>query len=145
MQYQLYNGSVRRITKVNSFRVLLIEDERQSARMMMSVFGFMNLQSDHAVAYESAVDLAGKNFYDLAIVNINFEVNRGLPVIDILRQHQFNIEIITMTGHNPKALESRVRELGVLYHLVKPFSINELTSVLSHTVDRFSNNAMITT
>ena len=124
------------------FKILLIEDDSQFALMMLSIISSMHLSADHAVDTIAAITFAGKQNYDLAMLDIQIGDENGLDLIKTLRKHQPDLDIITMTGDNRKTVESTVRELGVLYHLIKPFSINELTALLRHSVDRSVNTPM---
>ncbi len=74
--------------------------------------------------------------YPVVIVDVDLETENGLGLIEMLRQSQPDIDCLSITENNTKAVETRARELRVLYHLVKPFNMNELISVLKHTVNR---------
>ncbi len=136
------NTASRKNTEKDPFRILLVEDDLKVARMMLSIMEHFNVHADHVSNNKKATHLASQQEYDLAIVDIHLGRDSGLELIDNLKKGHPNFEFITMTGDNPKSVETRVREFGVLYHLVKPFSINELTSVLRHTINRSSNKSV---
>jgi DNA-binding NtrC family response regulator len=46
------------------------------------------------------------------------------------------IGIVTMTGHNTRELEMKVREQGILYYMIKPFETKYLQSLLDHISKR---------
>ncbi|WP_163340263.1 response regulator [Desulfopila sp. IMCC35008] len=118
------------------FRILVIEDDEQIAQLIILALKQIQLSADHAANREEALALVQQNNYQLALLDIHLGNDNGLDLLEIIRLHLPSIEFITMTGDNPRTVETKVRELKVLYHLVKPFSIRELNQLLEHIVHR---------
>lgn len=123
-----------------SYRILLVEENPYVVQMMLRVLEHMQLPVDHAPTKSSAIRFAGEQEYQLAILDIFLKDDNGFELVKLLRQQQPEMQFITMTTNNPKSVESKVRELRVVYHLVKPFSIAELRTVLKHTINRSREN-----
>lgn len=133
-------NSIKSSTR-EEYRILLAEDNQQVSQMMLAVFSYLEVTAEHATSLKGAMSLATQNTFNLAIIDIHLGDDNGLHLTRDLQQIQNDLEIITMTGDNPKSVEMEVRKLGVLYHLVKPFSIDELTTVLRHSIKRTKRNS----
>ncbi len=145
MSVQQTNDKSKSDQQKPQFRILLIEDNENVAQMMLSVFGWMGQISDHAVDIETAHNSLQHQRYDLVFVDVQLGHDDGLDFIESFKHQQPDIDFISMTGDNTKIVETRVRELRVLYHLVKPFDISELTTVLRHTINRSSHKSVLFT
>ncbi|MGL1931549.1 MAG: response regulator [Desulfotalea sp.] len=122
------------------FNILLIEEDDDIAQEMMLLFdNTNNISASHVTNSQNAISLTHQNSYDLVVLDINEGNDNNLDLISILRQHHPSLDFVTITSDNPKSIETKVRELRVLYHLVKPFSINEFSSVIRHISNRPRN------
>lgn len=126
-----------------SYRILLVEDDHYVAQLMISIFDYMDLFVDHATSTEKALSYFETHNYNLAIFDIHLGTDNGLDLAEKMKMERPDLEIITMTGDNPKSVEKRVRELRVLYHFVKPFEFKELTTVIRHTLNKNSKKSVL--
>lgn len=134
-----------KIPQHDTFKILVIEEGNSIVQKMEPLFSSIKIRADHATNRLQAVHLAQQNNYDLAVLDIDLHTGNNLDLIEILKQHQPNLNFITITGDNPKSTETKVRELRVLYHLVKPFSTKELSTVLRHISNQSRNNVGLRT
>lgn len=107
-------------------RLLLIEDEKDAARMIAK-----GLQQElHAVDVandgESGLSKALSHPYDLIVLDVRLPGKDGFAVCRELRQSGLQIPILMLTASG--AYEDRVTglDLGADDYLVKPFDLNEL-------------------
>jgi DNA-binding response OmpR family regulator len=121
------------------FKVLLIEQENNLLQKMTPLLNTMKVRVDHATNRPKAIMLVSQISYDIVVLDINQHTDVNLDLIEILKQDQANLDFITIIGDNHRKVETKVRELRVLYHLVKPFSTTELSSVLRHISNRSRN------
>lgn len=126
-----------KIQKHDTFNILLIEEDNSIGQKMMPLINSMNFRVDYAANCLKATKLAHQTSYNLVILDITQHTDEKLDLIQVLKQHHPNLDFVTITGHNSKSIETKVRELRVLYHLVKPFSTNEFSSVLKHISKQF--------
>ncbi|MBU4261489.1 MAG: response regulator [Proteobacteria bacterium] len=113
-------------------KALIVDDDEQIQRMLRRVFGQCHFAVDIARTCQEALGKAGARIYDLALVDVNLSDGNGLDLIEPIRKFSPLIEIISMTGDNPRALEAEARKHKVAYHLIKPIDFQELISVLMH-------------
>lgn len=118
------------------FRILLIEDDYQIALMIEAFCKLHNLEVDHVSNCSDALIKAQEYYYDLVMLDVNLSDGSGIAIIGKLKELLINTDIMTMTGDNPKEIECAVREHGVIYHLIKPFRLEELKLVLLQTMQR---------
>lgn len=111
-------------------RILLVEDDQQVATMIESLCNMHKFHADHVSNCKDALMRSKVEKYDLVMLDVNLSDGSGLHIIPEIRNHQHNVDIMTMTGDNPLEVESAARKHGVIYHLIKPFRIKELMSVL---------------
>lgn len=128
-----------KIPKNDTCKILLIEEDNTIAQKMTPLTNTMKFSIDHATNRLKATQLAHQTSYDLVILDITQQTDENLDLISVLKQHHPSLNFVTITGDNSKLVETKVRELRVLYHLVKPFSTNEFSSVLSHICKRSIN------
>lgn len=117
-------------------RILLVADDVYVSEMVLRFFDHLGLCCWHAPAGEIARRLVENETFHLVIVDVNLGCSSGLDLIEELRELQPEIKFITMTGDNRRAVEVRARQLKTLFHLVKPFCLDELVEVITHTLGR---------
>lgn len=115
---------------------LIVDDDEQIQRMLRRVFGQCKFAVDIAPTCKEALGKAGVRTYDLALLDVNLTDGNGLDLIEPIRKFSPQIEIISMTGDNPRSLEAEARKHKVAYHLLKPVDFQELISILMHIARR---------
>lgn len=125
-----------KILKHDTFKILLIEEDNNIAQKLMPMIKTLKFSVDQATNRLEATQLVQQTSYNLVIYDITHHADENLDLIQILKQYHPSLEFVTITGDNSKSIETKVRELRVLYHLVKPFSTSEFSSVLKHISKR---------
>lgn len=115
---------------------LIVDDDEQVQRMLRRIFGQCKFAVDIAPTCKDALGKAGARTYDLALLDVNLSDGNGLDLIEPIRKFSPQIEIVSMTGDNPRSLEAEARKRKVTYHLIKPVDFQELISVLTHIARR---------
>jgi DNA-binding NtrC family response regulator len=111
-------------------RLLIVDDETrflQAIAQRLSKRGFDVRTADNG---KDAVDLARKEKFDIALLDLKMPGMDGGELLRILKEeHQF-LEAIILTGHG--SLESAVEltKLGAFSYLPKPYELDKLVEVL---------------
>ena len=107
-------------------RLLLIEDEKDAARMVAKGLRQESHAVDIAVDGISGLEKALTQLHDLIILDIRLPLKDGWIVCRELREAGLQTPILMLTANG--AYEDRVRglDLGADDYLVKPFDLNEL-------------------
>lgn len=77
-----------------------------------------------------ALELAGRQKFNLALVDINMPIMDGLELTEKLKNRYPDIDVIIITGHNEFEYARTAMRLGVEDYILKPFSQDELVLTL---------------
>jgi len=107
-------------------RILVVEDERQLAKIIKRGLVEEGYAADIAYDGEEAESLAESIPYDLIILDIILPKKDGVEVCRSLRQKKIKAPVMMLTAKD--SISDRVKGLdsGADDYLVKPFAFNEL-------------------
>lgn len=107
-------------------RILLVEDDKQTAKFIKKGFEQAGYAVDHAANGLDGLFMAKATPYDAAVVDLMLPKLDGLSMIRQLRKEQVNTPIMILSAK--KTVDERVLGLeeGGDDYLVKPFSFTEL-------------------
>ena len=110
-----------------TFNILLIEDESIVLMLLEDMLADMG----HSIAAKAsdlaeATTLARSALYDLAIIDVNLNGQRGIPAAEIVRDRR--IPLIFSTGYPVDAIEKTFADAPVLR---KPFDQKSLAAALA--------------
>ncbi|MBU1044764.1 MAG: response regulator transcription factor [Candidatus Omnitrophica bacterium] len=122
-------------------RLLLIEDDQQTADFIIKGFKQSGFAVDHAIDGQQGLQLALSEPYDAAIVDIMLPKLDGLTVIDMMRKQKVAIPVIVLSAKN--SVDDRVKGLyaGGDDYLVKPFAFTELLARVQSLIRRSNSIA----
>ncbi|MBW1691652.1 MAG: response regulator [Deltaproteobacteria bacterium] len=112
--------------------VLLIEGEASVAKVIEEYIEALDHSVETAYTGEDAMKKLREKRFDLMLLDIFLPDCKGHELIPKFKETQPDMGIVTMTGYNTKELELEVRQQGVLYYMVKPFTITEMKEILDH-------------
>jgi CheY-like chemotaxis protein len=116
-------------------RVLVIDDNRDSAEMMAALLRVTG--HDVRIAYDgpTALDLARVQPPDIVLCDISMPGMSGLKVARHLREDPGleNALLVALTGYGQEEDRRRSQEAGFNEHLVKPVGLDALRALLSRT------------
>jgi two-component system OmpR family response regulator len=117
-------------------RALIIEDDRTIADFVARGLREAGFVVDHAGDGETGLDLALKDTYDVAIVDLMLPRRDGLSVIDELRRRRRPTPVLILSAR--RSVDDRVRGLqtGGDDYLTKPFAFSELLARVQALVRR---------
>ena len=124
-------------------RVLLVEDEVRLAENIAAAFrdgpGFA---VDHAEDGEVALDLAGKGFYDLVLLDLNLPGVNGSRVLQRLRDRKDKTPVLVLTARAERTSIIDLLNSGADDYLTKPFDLGELIARSRALIRRASGVAV---
>jgi CheY-like chemotaxis protein len=110
--------------------ILVVEDDRDFALQLVSMFEFQGLDVATAATGPDALRMFSEQPADLVLVDVMLPESHGLTVIDTLRSLPGggDVPVIMMSAvYGPGDLSERdLDRLGVLEYLSKPFSLMDL-------------------
>lgn len=119
-------------------RVLIVEDDRKLARLMVDVLEKEHYVVDVTHDGDSAIDLALSTPYDLAIIDWMLPGRDGLSICRAIRSARMPSAVLLLTARGQ--VEDRVLGLdsGADDYLTKPFAFDELLARLRALGRRFT-------
>ncbi|MEZ5764258.1 MAG: response regulator transcription factor [Xanthobacteraceae bacterium] len=129
----------------SDMRLLIIEDDRESADYLVKAFREAGHIADHAADGESGLALAESGDYDVMIVDRMLPKRDGLSVIGALREKGNSTPALILSALGQ--VDDRVKGLraGGDDYLPKPYSFNELLARVEVLSRRGSGKAEETT
>jgi two-component system OmpR family response regulator len=116
--------------------ILLVEDDDVIAVLVARGLGEAGFAVDRASDGEEGLELAVRNAYDVAVVDIMLPRLDGLGLIDRLRRRGRSTPVLILSAR--RSVDDRVRGLqaGGDDYLVKPFDFSELLARVQALVRR---------
>lgn len=127
------NGAVAADVGGRPRRILLVDDNVDSARTLACLLDQLGHTVTIAHDGPSAIDAAAACLPDLALLDIGLPGMDGFEVARRLRDgpEHAGIQIIALTGYGSEADRRRSREAGFDHHLIKPLEFGVLRRILA--------------
>jgi two-component system cell cycle response regulator CtrA len=122
-------------------RVLLIEDDRSSARSVELLLTAEKFNVETTADGEDGLELAQAYDYDVILLDLNLGDMSGLDVLRGLRRAGSKTPVVIITGSSDVAMKVRAFSGGADDYVVKPFHKDELTARLRAVIRRSSGHA----
>jgi len=117
-------------------RVLLVEDDRQTALFVSKGLRQEGFAVDHSENGKDGLHLALTESYDAAVIDIMLPKLDGLTLIDEMRRNGIQSPVIVLSAKS--SVDDRIKGLqaGGDDYLVKPFAFSELVARLHALIRR---------
>ncbi|HTY38295.1 MAG TPA: response regulator [Bacteroidota bacterium] len=115
-------------------KILVVDDEENVCQSIKKVLSRKGYDVSQALTVDDAVKLIKEMTFDLVITDMMIPGTSGLELLQIIRDHYPELEVIMITGY--ASIESAVKatKLGANAYLPKPFTPDELTKVTESTL-----------
>jgi len=125
-------------------RILVVEDDKKIASLIVKGFKQAGFAVDHAIDGEGGLHLALTEPYDACIIDIMLPKLDGLRLIDEMRHQKINAPVIILSAK--RSVDDRVKGLqtGSDDYLTKPFAFSELLARVQSLIRRASAPALPT-
>jgi len=114
--------------------ILVVEDDPCVAPVIESSIEKWNHQAETLSSGRAALRRLRQRRFDLVLVDIYLPDCMGHELIPRFKEIWPDIGVVVMTGYNSRELELEVRRQGVIYYMIKPFSLEVLREILDHMV-----------
>jgi len=120
-------------------KILVVDDEENVCRSMKKVLSRKGYDVSQALTVDDAVTLIKEMSFDLVITDLMIPGTSGMELLQIIRDHYPELDVIMITGY--ASIESAVKatKLGAAAYLPKPFTPDELTEVTQKTLAKRVN------
>ncbi len=126
----------------DKIKLLLVDDEKQFLETISTRLGMRDFDVTPANSGEEAIEIARKQEFEIALVDLNMPGIGGEKALEILkREHKF-MEVVILTGYG--AIDSAIRctKAGVYGYLEKPCELETLLNVLREAYQRRVQNKL---
>jgi DNA-binding NtrC family response regulator len=130
-----HDGSTTtKATTMITQKILVVDDEENVCQSIKKVLSRKGYEVSQALTVDDAVKLIKEMTFDLVITDMMIPGTSGLELLQIIRDHYPELEVIMITGY--ASIESAVKatKLGATAYLPKPFTPDELTKVTENTL-----------
>ncbi len=123
-------------SRAGAKRILVVEDEPAICQVCLRVFISEGFEVDSAANGNVAQDMLGEKDYDLCLIDIKTPVMDGKQLYQVIvgRHPKLAKGVIFITGDVMDGYTQRFLELAVRPYLLKPFTPDELRTIVKETL-----------
>lgn len=116
-------------------KILVVDDEETVCQSIKKILTRKGYSVDSVLDVDSAVKKMNDSKYDLVITDLMMPKTNGMELLQIVRDHYSELEVIMITGY--ASIESAVKatKFGAASYLPKPFTPEELTDVTAKALN----------
>ncbi len=115
-------------------RILLVEDEVTTAQGLRMVLTEAGYEVESATTGQTALDTVKREGFDVLIADLRLPDIDGMEVIRRVKENRPETEVIVITGYATVASAIEAMKLGIFDYLPKPFTEDEVKSVVAGAV-----------
>jgi DNA-binding response OmpR family regulator len=115
-------------------KILVVDDEENVCQSIKKVLSRKGYEVSQALTVEGAIAMMKEMEFDLVISDLMIPGTSGLELLEIVKRHYPELDVIMITGY--ASIESAVKatRLGAAAYLPKPFTPDELTAITQSTL-----------
>jgi two-component system response regulator RegA len=106
--------------------VLLVDDDERLRSRMVRAFEERGYEAHQADGYDAAVEIAGAESTEFAVVDLRMPGKSGLEVVRELHRIDPSTKIVVLTGYGSIATALQAMRLGATHYLTKPADVDEV-------------------
>ena len=114
-------------------KILIVDDEQILRSSLARVLKNYDISS--ASSGEEAVQIASKQKFDLALVDIIMPGMGGIKTIEELKNINKQIKVIAMTAYGTVEGAVEAMKVGAFHYLTKPFDIEETLLLVENALE----------
>jgi DNA-binding NtrC family response regulator len=111
-------------------RLLIVDDEEEFLESIAKRLQMRDFDVSTASRGAEAVEIARKEKFDLALLDLKMPGMDGKQVLEILKKEHKFIEVIILTGHGSVDSAVDCTKLGAFGYLPKPYELEKLLETL---------------
>ena len=114
----------------NKIKLLIVDDEVAFLESMAKRLEIRDFDVRTASCGADAVDIARREHFDLALLDLKMPGMDGKQVLETLKKEDEFIEVIILTGHGSVDSAVDCTKLGAFGYLPKPYELDKLLDTL---------------
>jgi two-component system response regulator GlrR len=117
-------------------KLLIVDDNLGVLRVLKMRLESDGYQVEAASDIEAAKDLALRNEYELAILDLNLPGGNGIDLMKSIHEMDPDLPVIIMTGHGTIESEVKAMKEGAYIFLKKPFDYRVLLFQIRNGIEK---------
>ncbi|WP_413289571.1 ATP-binding protein [Bdellovibrio sp. HCB337] len=130
------SSSTVNVQNWQGLRVLVCEDSKDNQALVKAYLRKTDLAVDFAINGEDGLKLQEKNDYSMILMDMQMPILDGFTATKMLRARGCNVPIVALTGFAMKQDQQKCIKVGCDEVLTKPFTKQELQTVIGKYIDR---------
>jgi CheY-like chemotaxis protein/glycine cleavage system H lipoate-binding protein len=118
------------------FKLLVVDDELPVCKSIASALAGEEYIVDTALSGEEALEMQSKKHYDAIIIDLMMPGISGLELLKRVKKNRPDTLLIMITGYPSIRTAVESIKIGAFDYLPKPFTPNEIRSVVSRALTR---------
>ncbi|MBD3257326.1 response regulator [candidate division GN15 bacterium] len=114
----------------DKIKLLIVDDEEEFLESIAKRLEMRDFDVRTATRGAQAVDIARKEKFDLALLDLKMPEMDGKQVLEILKKEHKHLEVIILTGHGSVDSAVDCTKLGAFGYLPKPYELDKLLETL---------------
>lgn len=119
------------MNKHKGLSILIVDNKHVSSVLRKDIIGLGHIVTV-ADKYAKAVQMVKKNCFDLIIMDAELPDGDCASQICKIREIAGDVNIVTMISSNNRDIECILRKQRVIYYIIKPFDLIEITEIIEH-------------
>lgn len=121
---------------IDPLRVLVVDDEKQVADLFRHFIEVSGHCVEIAGSFREADRALKAKKFDLAFLDMQLPDGDGAELIVKAKEYCPDTDIVAMTGSVSREKEVEIRERRVIFFLIKPFTLQEVRSIIEHVAKK---------
>ncbi|MBI4256081.1 MAG: sigma-54-dependent Fis family transcriptional regulator [Candidatus Rokubacteria bacterium] len=117
-------------------RLLVADDDADLRALLGEALDGWGYETGLAAGGAEAVELARRQLFDAALLDINMPGMDGLRLLEALKRHDPAIDVVMMTGDPAVSTAVQALKAGAWDYLVKPLNLDELQHLLRRLLEK---------
>lgn len=113
-------------------KILVIDDDMHFTSVIAENLMDWGYEAEKADSGSDALEKLRTCAFDLVLLDVFLPDCKGYDLIPQLRRIRPDINVVTMTAHNTRDIEKKVRLQQILYYMPKPFDFGQLRYLLEY-------------
>lgn len=122
-------------------KILVVDDEQTVCDSIKKILSRKGYSVDESSNVEDAVNKIKDNSYDLVITDLMMPKTNGMELLQIVKQHYPELEVVIITGYASIDTAVKATKLGASDYLPKPFTPEELVTITQKAIEKRKENA----
>ena len=127
------------MAKINQSANILVADDEYDFRMILE--SFLVTEGHTVTTAEDGADAINKlqeKTFDLVLLDIRMPRVDGIEVLQFIKQQYIDTQVIILTAVNDVRIAVECMKLGAFHFLTKPYSVDELSSLVNRALEQRS-------